>query len=147
MPIRVKIALSKQVQQYGNNATWVAFSNFHSFILLVISLKDLHCMTWYYAKQEICWKPSNKLKRLTLYDIVILRCTLVTQPMIQRRLNPTELRSIDCYIQILCRFQKSKQKVPPPPPPHQYSKITLHPPRKEHFSHPLGGKGWFFSTG
>ena len=39
---------------------------------------------------------------------------LVTQPMLQRRPNRTELRSIDSYIQILCRFQQSKQKVPPP---------------------------------
>ena len=38
---------------------------------------------------------------------------LVTQPMMQRQPNPTELRSMDSYIQILCRFQKSKQKVPP----------------------------------
>ena len=28
--------------------------------------------------------------------------------MMQRRPNPTELRSMDSYIQILCRFQKSK---------------------------------------
>ena len=38
---------------------------------------------------------------------------LVTQPMMQRPPNPTELRLMDSYIQILCRFQKSKQKVPP----------------------------------
>ena len=36
---------------------------------------------------------------------------LVTQPMMQRRLNQTELRSMNN--QILCRFQTSKQKVPP----------------------------------
>ena len=40
--------------------------------------------------------------------------SLVTQPMLQRRPNRTELRSMDSYIQILCRFQKCKQKVPPP---------------------------------
>ena len=40
--------------------------------------------------------------------------TLVTQPMLQRQPNCTELRSMDSYIQILCRFQKCKQKVPPP---------------------------------
>ena len=40
--------------------------------------------------------------------------TLVTQPMLQCRPNRTELRSMDSYIQILCRFHKSKQKVPPP---------------------------------
>ena len=39
--------------------------------------------------------------------------TLVTQPMMQRRPNPTELRSMDSHIQILRRFQKSKEKVPP----------------------------------
>ena len=32
--------------------------------------------------------------------------SLVTQPMMQRQPNPTELRSMDSYIQILCRFQK-----------------------------------------
>ena len=42
------------------------------------------------------------------------RKSLVTQPMLQRRPNHTELRSMDSYIQILCRFQKCKQKVPPP---------------------------------
>ena len=40
--------------------------------------------------------------------------SLVTEPMLQRRPNPTELRSMDSYIQILCRFQICKQKVPPP---------------------------------
>jgi hypothetical protein len=39
--------------------------------------------------------------------------TLVTRPMLQRRPNPKELRSMDSYIQILCRFQKCKRKVPP----------------------------------
>ena len=38
---------------------------------------------------------------------------LVTQPMMQCQPNRTELRSMDSYIQILCRFQKSKWKVPP----------------------------------
>ena len=62
---------------------------------------------------------------------------LVTQPMMQRQPNPTELRSMDSYIQILCRFQKSKRKVPPPSPlSTQKSPFT---PPKEDFSHPLGG--------
>ena len=39
--------------------------------------------------------------------------TLVTQPMLQRRPNRTELRLMDSYIQILWRFQKCKGKVPP----------------------------------
>ena len=32
----------------------------------------------------------------------------------QHRLNPRKLRSMDSYIKILCRFQKSKQKNLPP---------------------------------
>ena len=36
--------------------------------------------------------------------------SLVTQPMLQRRPNGTELRSMDPYIQILCRFQQSALK-------------------------------------
>ena len=39
---------------------------------------------------------------------------LVTQPMLQLRPSCTELRSMDSHTQILCRFQKCKQKVPPP---------------------------------
>ena len=39
---------------------------------------------------------------------------LVTQPMLQLRPNQTELRSMDYYHQIFCRFRKCKQKVPPP---------------------------------
>ena len=58
---------------------------------------------------------------------------LVTQPMLQRRPNRKELRSIDSYIQILCQFQKSKQKGPPPSPlSTQKSPFTP----KEDFSHP-----------
>ena len=34
--------------------------------------------------------------------------------MLQSGPNPTELRAMDFYSQILCRFQKSKRKVPPP---------------------------------
>ena len=39
--------------------------------------------------------------------------TLVTQPMLQLRPNWSELRSMDYYHQIFCRFQKCKRKVPP----------------------------------
>ena len=39
---------------------------------------------------------------------------LVTQLMMQQQPNCMELRLKDSYIQILCGFQKSKQKVPPP---------------------------------
>ena len=41
--------------------------------------------------------------------------TLVTQPMLQHRPNSMELRSMDSYTQILCKFQKCKRRVPPPP--------------------------------
>ena len=43
-----------------------------------------------------------------------ISAVLVTQPMLHRQPNQTELRSMDSYIQILCRFQKSKLKFPPP---------------------------------
>ena len=52
---------------------------------------------------------------------------LVTQPMMQRQPNCTELRSMDSYIQILCRFQKCIQKVPPPSLPCT-KKSTFNPP-------------------
>ena len=38
----------------------------------------------------------------------------VTQPMLQHEPNRTELRSMDSYNQIICRFQKFKRKFPPP---------------------------------
>ena len=51
--------------------------------------------------------------------------------MMQRPPNPTELRLMDSYIQILCKFQKSKQKVPPPSPlSNEKSPFT---PQKENF--------------
>ena len=57
--------------------------------------------------------------------------------MMQRRPNPTELRSIDSYIQIVCRFQKSKQQVPPPSPlSNEKSPFT---PPKDEKKFPLGG--------
>ena len=62
---------------------------------------------------------------------------LVTQPMLQRRLNRKEPRSMDSYNQILCRFQKIKRKVPPPSP-LSTQKSPFTPPKKD-FSHPLGG--------
>ena len=46
--------------------------------------------------------------------------------MMQRRPNPTELRSMDSNIQILCRVQTSKLKVPPPSLPCT-KKTTLYP--------------------
>ena len=50
-------------------------------------------------------------------DVWAIKCIflfpLVTQPMLQRQPNCTELRSMDFYIQILFRFQKCKGKVPP----------------------------------
>ena len=61
---------------------------------------------------------------------------LVTQPMLQCRPNRTELRSMDSYIQILCRFQKCRRKVSPTTPLF-FFKSTLGEP-KENFSHPLG---------
>ena len=52
---------------------------------------------------EISWK--------TLFDI-----SLVTQPISQLQPNRSELRSMDYYHQIFCRFRICKRKVPPPSP-------------------------------
>ena len=41
----------------------------------------------------------------------------------QRQLNSTEFRSMDSFVQILCRFQKRSQKVPPP----LYPALKNHP--------------------
>ena len=58
----------------------------------------------------------------------VTKKSLVTQPMLQHQPNRTELRSMDSYIQILCRFQKYKQKVHPPSPlSTQESPFTLSP--------------------
>ena len=53
---------------------------------------------------------------------------------------------MDTYVQIFCRFQKSRQKVPPPSLP--CTKKSPFTPPKEDFSHPLGGvKGDFLVQG
>ena len=62
---------------------------------------------------EICYRKPGSLANINVNCIGL---SLVTQPMLQRRPNPTELRSMDSYIQILCRFQKCKRKVPSPSP-------------------------------
>ena len=71
---------------------------------------------------------------------------LVTQPMMQRQPNPTELRLMDSYIQILGRFKTSKQKLPPPSPLNT-QKSPFTPQRIFFFIlGGKGGKGWFLST-
>ena len=60
---------------------------------------------------------------------LIVDYSLVTQPMFQRQPNPTELRLMDSYIQILCRLQKCKHKVPPPSLAWpQFLRTKLHSP-------------------
>ena len=78
------------------------------------------------------------LNKLFLWSQTFLQILgpLVTQPMMQCRLNPMELRSMDSYIQILCRFQKSKKKVPPPSP--LSNEKSPFPPKDEK-KFPLGG--------
>ena len=56
----------------------------------------------------------NPCSSTRLFRLIVFVKTLVTQPIMQRRLNPMELRSIDSYNQILCRFQKSKHILYPP---------------------------------
>ena len=67
-----------------------------------------------WRSQKRNWKSWRKIQRNSNHPLPIKVLLLVTQPMMQRWPNQTELRSMDSYIQILCRFQKSKQKVPPP---------------------------------
>ena len=55
---------------------------------------------------------------------------LVTQSMMQCQPNPTELRSMNSYVQILYIFQKSKQKVPPPSLPC-IKKSPFTPPKED----------------
>ena len=50
---------------------------------------------------------------------------IITQPMMQLRPNRTELRLMDSFIQILCRFQKFKRKVPPLSPLFRRKKPCL----------------------
>ena len=61
----------------------------------------------------------NKSLHRGRYDVVVvfqlyISQSLVTQPRLQLTPNQTELRSMDLYNQIFCRFQKCNQKVPPP---------------------------------
>ena len=58
--------------------------------------------------RQIIWRDQDIIE---LFHTV---SSLVTPPKIKRQPNPTELRLMDSYIQILCRFQKSKRKFPPP---------------------------------
>ena len=55
---------------------------------------------------------------------------VVTQPMLQRRPNCMELRSMDSHIQILCNFQKCKRKVSPPSLPCT-TKSLFTPPKDD----------------
>ena len=59
-------------------------------------------MVWYYVYLR------------TTYVAAVSRSSLVTQPMLQLRPNWSELRSMDYYHQIFCRFRKCKQKLLPP---------------------------------
>ena len=66
--------------------------------------------------------------------------SLVTQPMMQHQPNCTELRLMDSYIQILCRFQKCKRKVSPPSL-LSYEKSPFIPPKKDDKNLCLRGYG------
>ena len=59
-----------------------------------------------------CPHPALAFHRANSYFVH----SLVTQPMMQRQLNPTELRPMDSYIQILFRFQKVSEKFLHRPP-------------------------------
>ena len=81
-------------------------------------------MQWVNQLNCQCFHPNHSLQRHYL----------VTQPMLQHQLNRTEIRKMDSYIQISCRFQKCKRKVPPPSPSVMKKKMFF-------FSKPWGTKG------
>ena len=88
---------------------------------------------------------TNESQAFYYSQIFLVGSSLVTQPMLQHRPNRMELRSMDSYIQILCRFQKCKRKVPPPSPlSTQKSPFT---PPKDEKNLPLGVKGDFSLMG
>ena len=65
----------------------------------------------------------------------------------QQQPNCTELRLMDSYIQILCRLQKSKRKVPPPSLTCT-KKSPFTPPKDEKKKSSFGGvKGDFLTQG
>ena len=53
--------------------------------------------------------PSERMGTLGL----LIKSSLVTQPMLHLLPSCMGLRSMDCYITILYKFKKNKQKVPP----------------------------------
>ena len=69
----------------------VSFSNYNSWMINGNG-QDIYLRLW---------RPIMVACQAALFVLL-----LVTQPMMQRQPNCTELRSMDSYIQILCRFQK-----------------------------------------
>ena len=112
----------------------VFFFLFYIYIYIhMLVLTDQSSTVWHFLREE---------KGLKTYG-----SSLVTQPMSQLWPNRSELRSMDYYHQIFCRFRKCKRKVPPPSP-LSTQKLPFTPP-KEDFSHHLGGgrggvKGWWW---
>ena len=66
--------------------------------------------------------PLNWWNWFLCFEKLVKTCTLVTQSMLQLTPNCSELRSMDLFNQILCRFQKYKRKVPPPSLPFGWKK-------------------------
>ena len=120
-------------------------------IVILFMPKKVHCPLCF-TLTDLAWLAQHgqnvqivSINRRHFLNQIIN--ALVTQPMLQLRPNQTELRSMDYYHQILCRFWKCKRKVPPP---------SLLSNEKSPFTppHPKGwekssfgwGKGQFLST-
>ena len=87
-----------------------------------------------YIKAVLSYQGSLKKRENCFVQKWRMNYALVTQPMLQGPQNQTEVRLMDCYIQILCIFQKCNLKVPPPLLlRNAKSPFTL--PKKD-FSHP-----------
>ena len=98
---------------------WSLRSTSHIQVLLLTTMPlvvELERAVWRGFDLATKWQQSvYKWKQSESHCIKsCLSISLVTQPMLQCQPNPMELRSMDSYIQFLCRFQKCKRKVLPP---------------------------------
>ena len=115
----------------------------HTACLVSLQLDCIYELSYltYYLLDLVIWnKKFSKIKHLHIifswiqstfhiwgnFRCNVIEATLVTHPMLQLRPNCMELRSMDLFNQILCWFQKCKQKDPPPSlPPFENKKVGV----------------------
>ena len=74
-----------------------------------------HFLVIVFLISRFIYKSVNLKSKFQIsnFSFQLIQLTLFTQPMSQLRPNRTELRSMDYYHQIFCRFRKCKRKFPP----------------------------------